>query len=219
MAVQGSTRNVQRGSAQAGSTQPAQDLGQQVTEKAGDAIEKVSEQARQTAATQKDRLVGGLDATASAIRQTGVNVRRQQPMVADYAEKAASRVDGVRDYLRQHEVEDLVSDVQDYARRNKAVFLGGTMLLGFMAARLVKSGSRRQQIGASSSLPGNSSSMRSVEMSSPSRVPASPRYLASGNSAIEVDPTLDEEPLEYDPMAETAREMPSAASRMRTNGH
>ena len=219
MAVQGGTPSVRRGSAQAGGTQTGQDLGQQVSDKAGEAIEKVSEQARQTAATQKERLVGGLDATAHAIRQTGENVRQQQPMVADYAEKAAVRVDGVRDYLREREIEDVVTDVQNYARRNKALFLGGTMLLGFMAARLVKSAGRREQIGSSSSTAGMTGSTRSVDMTSPSRVaPGSPRYLPYGNSAIEVDPTLDE-PLEYDPMTEGASEMPSAASRMRTNGH
>ncbi|MDQ6882812.1 MAG: hypothetical protein M3077_01050 [Candidatus Dormibacteraeota bacterium] len=212
MAVQGVSRTTRRPSP------GAQDLGQQVGEKAGEAIEKVSEQAKQSAATQKDRLVGGLGATANAIRQTGQNVRQQQPTVAEYAEKAAQRVDSVTEYLRQRDVDDVIGDVQDYARRNKAIFIGGTMLLGFMAARLVKTAGRRQQL--SETAPRTAPRMAPIGITSSSPTSGtSPRYVPTGNSAMEIDP-LPDEAASFEPTAqELAEEIPGTLPRARTNGH
>jgi hypothetical protein len=177
---------------------------------AGGAIDKVGEQAKQTATTQKERIAGGLDATANAIRQTGQSVKQEQPMVADYAEKAALRVDRVSGYLRQHDVDEVIDDVQDFARRNKGMFIAGTLLLGFMTARLVKTAGRRQQQQQQQQQQPYRSSMnqstRSIGVSSS-------RYVPMGNSAMEVEAD-DAYLLDSEPITEAG-----AAPRMRTNGN
>jgi hypothetical protein len=169
---------------------------------AGAAIDKVGEQAKQTATTQKERIAGGLDATANAIRQTGQSVKQEQPMVADYAEKAALRVDRVSGYLRQHDVDEVITDVQDYARANKGIFIAGTLLLGFMTARLVKTAGRRQQLTQSWTNPPT----RRVSGSSS-------RYVPMGNSAMEVEAD-DVYTFDPEPAAQS-----STISRPRTNGN
>ncbi len=179
-----------------------QDVAEQAGQMAGAAIDKVGEQAKQTAATQKVRIAGGLDATANAIRQTGHSLRQEQPMVADSAEKAAARVDRMSGYLRQREVDEVITDVQDYARRNKGVFIAGTLLIGFMTARLVKTAGRRQQVAQSSA----SYPTRSVGVSSS-------RYVPMGNSAMEVEAD-DVHALDPEPLSEAG-----TVSRIRTNGN
>jgi gas vesicle protein len=199
MAVQSGSKVSRRGIASPTGNQ-VQETAQQATQAAGVAIEKVGEQAKQTAATQKDRIADGLDATANAIRQTGQSVKQEQPMVADYAEKAALRVDRVSGYLRQHDVDEVITDVQGYARANKGMFIAGTLLLGFMTARLIKTAGRRQQLAQSST-------------SQSTRIPvSSSRYVPMGNSAMEVEAddayALDAEPLET-----------GTVTRARTNGN
>ena len=200
MAVSGSTTGRRGPSSGVG---PTRDAAEQVTQAAGDAIDKVGGQAKQTATTQKDRIAGGLNATAKAIRQTGSSLKQEQPMVADYAEKAAARVDRVSGYLREHDIDEVVTDVQDYARKNKAAFIAGTLLLGFMTARLVKTAGRRQQLAQS-------------PISSPARPVgvSSTRYVPMGNSAMEVN-AEDSYPLDEEPLATGA----GVTSRTRANGH
>ena len=202
MAVQGSSRTSRRGMSSPGGNQ-MQDVAEQATQVAGAAMEKVGEQAKQTASTQKDRIADGLDATANAIRQTGQSVKQEQPMVADYAEKAALRVDRVSGYLRQHDVDEVISDAQEYARANKGIFIAGTLLLGFMTARLFKTAGRRQQLAQ----PQASVPTRPVGVSSS-------RYVPMGNSAMEVE---RDEPylVDSDPMMAQV----GGVSRTRTNGN
>ncbi|WP_374984676.1 hypothetical protein [Streptomyces fradiae] len=44
------------------------------------------------------------------------------------------------DYLEQHGVDGLVGDLQDFARRRPGVFLGGAVLAGLVAGRVMKAG-------------------------------------------------------------------------------
>lgn len=202
MAVQSGSKTTRRELASS-STNQAQEVADQATQMATTAIEKVGEQAKQTASTQKQRIAGGLDVTANAIRQTGQSVKQEQPVVAEYAEKAAAGVERVSGYLRERDVDEVITDVQDYARKNKGVFIAGTLLVGFMTARLIKSAGRRQQ---QAQLPTNYGT-RPVGVSSS-------RYIPMGNSAMEVDAddayALDREQLVTEP---------GTLSRTRTNGH
>jgi gas vesicle protein len=209
MAVQGS-KTSRRGLSSPMGNQ-GQDVAEQAGQMAGAAIDKVGEQAKQTATTQKERIASGLDATANAIRQTGQSVKQEQPMVADYAEKAALRVDRVSGYLRQHDVDEVIDDVQDYARRNKGMFIAGTLLLGFMTARLVKTAGRRQQPQPQ---PQPQQTYRSsMNQSTRSIGVSSSRYVPMGNSAMEVEAD-DAYLLDSEPITEAG-----ATPRMRSNGN
>jgi ElaB/YqjD/DUF883 family membrane-anchored ribosome-binding protein len=205
MAVQSGMKTTRRPSSSQSqaSGDYVQETAQQATQVAGDAIEKVGEQAKQTATTQKERIVGGLDATAHAIRETGQSVRQQQPMVAEYADKAAEGVERVSGYLRERDVDEVIQDVQDYARRNKGIFIGGTLLLGFMAARLIKAGGRRQQ-----------SSMVTTT-TQPVGISSS-RYVPRGDGVREIEPLNEPYDLPSQPMVS---ERVGSVSRTRTNGN
>lgn len=129
--------------AQGAVDQAQQKVGQvadQVQEKAGQAADQARQQATARLADQKERATGGLGTVAHAMRQTGDTLREQdQDAVAGYADQAADQVERLADYLRGRNVLQLLGDVEGFARRQPALFLGGAFALGVLGARFLKS--------------------------------------------------------------------------------
>jgi hypothetical protein len=106
----------------------------------------VKEQAKQTATSQvamrKDQAAQGLSAVSSSMRQMGDNLRQndQTSGYAQYVNQAADQVDRFSGYLQNHDPREIISDAEDWARRNPALFLGGAFALGLLASRFLKSG-------------------------------------------------------------------------------
>jgi len=120
--------------------QQAQQVIQQTQQAAGQAVDKAREPVKSQLSSQKDRAAEGLGGVAQALRQTAQQLREQnQAPVADVTERAAQAVDGVTGYFRDHDVDQLVGEVENFARREPMLFLGGAFALGFAAARFLKS--------------------------------------------------------------------------------
>ncbi|MBV9358589.1 MAG: hypothetical protein JO023_24015 [Chloroflexi bacterium] len=119
----------------------------QAQQTAGQVTGQATEQATSQLENQKGRLVDTLVTVSQALRQTGQQLNQQeQGTVAGYVERTAEQVDRTTNYLRSHEVRELLADTQDLARREPALFLAGALALGFVGARfLMSSGQRRQQ--------------------------------------------------------------------------
>jgi hypothetical protein len=101
---------------------------------------KVKERATAQLTTQKDRATDGLGTVASAVRQTGQHLREQQnETVAQYVEKAAEQLERLSNNLREKDVNELLHDAQRLARRQPALFIGGSFAVGLLAARFLKS--------------------------------------------------------------------------------
>jgi hypothetical protein len=106
---------------------------------------KVKERATAQLSTQKDRATDSLGSVASAVRQTGQRLREEQnETVAQYVEKAADQLDRLSSSLREKDVTELLQDAQRLARRQPALFIGGSFAVGLIAARFLKS-SRRDE--------------------------------------------------------------------------
>ncbi|MBV9602903.1 MAG: hypothetical protein JOZ87_39465 [Chloroflexi bacterium] len=133
-----------------GAVDQAQEKVAQVVDQAQGVAGQVAEQAKQQAtsqlASQKDRAVDGLVTVAQALRQTGQTLQQQkQETVGGYVEQAAERVESMTNYLRAHDVQELVEDTQNLARRQPALFLTGALALGFIGARFLMSSGRRAE--------------------------------------------------------------------------
>jgi hypothetical protein len=130
----------------------AKEIYAQAKETAGQAYEKVTEQASSKIVTQKDNLARGLSSVADGIRQMGENLRggeQETPiagLTAKYGDSLAQQVEQFSNYLEQKDLRDLVKDVEVFARRNPAVFIGGAFTLGILAARFLKSGNPNQAL-------------------------------------------------------------------------
>jgi len=108
-------------------------------------VERVRETATKQLTTQKERATDVVGGVAEALRQSTGHLRGQQhTVIAEYVEKAAEQIDRFSTQVRERDVRELMNDVQDFARRRPAVFMGSAFALGLVGARFLKS-SRDQE--------------------------------------------------------------------------
>lgn len=140
------SRDADRQSARSSGMSGSSDTGSQMQDAAEQAKQKaadVAEQAKQTTTTrandQKDKAADSLGSVARAFGDVGDQLRDQNPTMAHYADMASEKIEQFAGQLSSRDVTDLLSDVEDIARRNPAVFLGGAFALGVVGARFMKS--------------------------------------------------------------------------------
>jgi hypothetical protein len=123
--------------------QQGQQLAQQARQQAGDLANRGTEQVKSQLANQKHEASQRMVPVQSALRETGQQLRKQgQGSVAGYADQAADQVERFSGYLRETDVDEIMDEVRGFARRRPGVFLGGTVALGFLATRFLKSSSQ-----------------------------------------------------------------------------
>lgn len=107
-------------------------------------MDRVRESATAQIATQKNRATDSLGSFAQAVRKTSQPLREnQQTAIAEYVDKAADQIERFSTRLRERDVKDIVGDVQQFARRQPAVFIGTALAIGVLTARFLKSSSDR----------------------------------------------------------------------------
>lgn len=150
----GSTRRVDTGGTGAswpaqGETEPAGAVEQAKTrlgQLADEAQQQASEKARSGVAQGKARAAEALSGIASSLLLSSQQLRDQnQEGVGRYVERAADQLDRVARYLQTAEPGELVDRVENFARRQPALFIGGAFALGLLGARFLKS-SRRDRL-------------------------------------------------------------------------
>lgn len=158
-------------------------------EQAGQAVSKIQHQAAERAAGQKDRLAEGLGSAADALTQMSRQLHdSHQDTIANVADMAADRVRQMSDYLRRHEVGDLMDDVEDFARRQPALVLGGAFALGVLTARFLKSSSPSSGRTSRRGMGSRTGYGDSMVQESPSYRPSSePGYRAGQTRSTGVD--------------------------------
>jgi len=122
----------------------------QVTDQAKATAGQVADTARQQVSTrladQKDRAAESLGGVAQALRQTSQQLReKDQAGVTGYVDQAANQIERFSGYLQGRDMGQLVDDVEGFARRQPAAFLGGAFLIGLLGARFLKSSRPRPQ--------------------------------------------------------------------------
>jgi hypothetical protein len=117
-----------------------------VVEKAGEVVDQVKQQAGTQFDSQKGRVSETLGSVALAIRQTGTQLHEQDKGdVAQYADKAAEQIERFSNYLRETDLRQIAGEVERFARRQPALFLGGALAVGLFGARFLKSSGQQGQ--------------------------------------------------------------------------
>jgi hypothetical protein len=136
-----------------GMKQQAGEVASQVKDQAAQIKDQVAEKATSKLDERKDMATSGLSDVSQVVRQTSDELRsRDQVMVAGYIDQAAEQLERATKYLRGRDVREMVSDVESFARREPALFLGGTFALGLLAARFLKSSGQATGSGTSGSM-------------------------------------------------------------------
>lgn len=125
--------------------QQAGQLTDQVKQQAAPLADQAKQQATSQVASRKQQATKQLDSIAQAMRETGKHLQEQdQGKIAQYTTKAAEQVERTSSYLRDKNVQALMSDAEHFARRQPTLFLGGAFVLGMLGARFLKSSSSQQ---------------------------------------------------------------------------
>ena len=92
---------------------------------------------------QKNRAADGLGGIANVIRNASNELRTENEALASYVDSASDQLRRFADHIRQKGVADMMDDVQNFARRRPALFIGGAFLIGIGIARFLKSSAER----------------------------------------------------------------------------
>lgn len=133
-----------RGSAGQSTGDAVKEKASEVVSTAQQTVSEKASQARQKGMSQlaqrKTQAADSLSDVSEAVSQVGGQLRQSNhESLAQYAEMATEQVDRFASYLRQRDVGEMLDQVQDFARRQPAVILGGAFVLGVIGARFFKS--------------------------------------------------------------------------------
>ena len=152
----GSQISEQVGNIVSGDTSAVKDVLKQAKESTGQVASQAYGVAARKATSvldeQKTNLAQGLTSVADNIRQLAESSKAsEQPnpltdITAKYSDSIASQVEKLSSYLEGKDLREMANDVERFARRNPAVFLGGAFTLGLLAARFLKSGNPNKSL-------------------------------------------------------------------------
>jgi hypothetical protein len=95
---------------------------------------------------QKNRAADGLGGIADVFRSAGNELRTENETLASYVDQASDQMRRFAEQIRQRGVADMLDDLNDFARRRPAVFIGGAFLVGLGLARFMKSSGEREPV-------------------------------------------------------------------------
>lgn len=118
---------------------------------AGQAFGAATKRATEVLDEQKGTVASGLTTVADSIKQVGENLNTgEEPnpiteKAAQYTNSLAQQIENISGYFERKDVREMVRDVESFARRYPAYFIGGAVALGFIAARFLKSANPKQR--------------------------------------------------------------------------
>lgn len=102
---------------------------------------QVGDKVSSTFDARKDKVAAGLGSVAQALRSSSDRLRTQgdEGSIPEYVDTAATQVERLSGYLESTDTKAIVGNVEDFARRQPALFIGGAFFLGILGARFLKS--------------------------------------------------------------------------------
>ena len=124
----------------------ARSTAEELKERAQGVVDDAKERAQAMAGEQKNLAAERLTGFASALRHASSDLDEQgQSVVSGFVRQAADGLEHFSGAMRRNDVDDLVGSIEEFARRQPAVFIGSAVLAGFGIARFMKSSSERRR--------------------------------------------------------------------------
>ena len=117
---------------------PLAEAGRQSTQTAGHLVERAADIGLSQADRGRQAAAQGLGNLAESIRRLSTDLESQQPAIAGVASSAADQAERTAQFLSESDARQIITKIEDAARRQPLVFLGGALLLGAIAARFLK---------------------------------------------------------------------------------
>jgi len=111
----------------------------QVGEMAGEAQTKVRAAVEDQLDQRSDQASEQIESVADNVRAVGDTLReRNQDMAAQIADRAAEYAQQLSDYLRESSADQIMRDVEGYARRQPWAVIAAGVMVGFAASRVLR---------------------------------------------------------------------------------
>ncbi len=118
-------------------TTPAESA-RRIKEAATHVVERGREAAMNRVHEGAERARSSAQNTTSALRRAALDVQDDAPMLGDGLQRAADWLERTAGQIGQGDLNRVVDNLNSFARRNPALFLGASLAAGFMIARLGK---------------------------------------------------------------------------------
>jgi hypothetical protein len=114
------------------------DSTRRIKDSAADLVDRGKAAAAETLERGVERAADGADQTASALRRAADDVESDNRWIGAALRKSADGLEQATRSLSGGDVSRVLDDLNGFARRNPAVFLGASLALGFALARVGK---------------------------------------------------------------------------------
>jgi hypothetical protein len=116
----------------------------QVVDQAKNTFQQARDRASSSLGESKNQFADQFGTMADALRRTTEHLRSEdQQRIAGLTDTVARQVEQVADYLRNKDARAMRQDLENLARRQPALMIGGALVLGLIGARFLKSSERR----------------------------------------------------------------------------
>lgn len=116
----------------------ARQLAGQATDQTASLVDQVKDKAATTLEGHKAGIADQLEDAAHAIHQSGEQLRGRQDWLASAVDRGAAELSTLASSIREKDFSTLVGEVQSFARRQPAAFIGVAFAAGFALARFGK---------------------------------------------------------------------------------
>lgn len=125
-------------------TAKAEEIGSRLQHEAQRLTQQTKDQGQAMLQDQKHAMAEQVSGLANALHSTAEQLKTQnQSAMAQYTQQAAEGLERFSRTLKDRDLGTLVGQVEDFARNQPGAFIGSAALLGFMAARFLKSSAER----------------------------------------------------------------------------
>ena len=102
---------------------------------------QATDKTRELAQAGKERATTALDSLVQTVEDAASEIdEKLGSQYGDYARRAAEHIGGFTDNFRDKDIDALFSDARDFVKNSPAVAIGAAAALGFVVARLARSG-------------------------------------------------------------------------------
>jgi hypothetical protein len=117
----------------------------QVVGQAKNTLQQARDRAGSSLGESKNQLAEQATSIAEALRRTTEHLRSEdQQRIAGLTDTITRQVEQVANYLRNKDARAMREDLENLARRQPAIMLGGALVLGLIGARFFKSSERKR---------------------------------------------------------------------------
>ncbi len=158
---------------------------------AGNVITTATAQIERRLDSEKNKAIEAIGGAADAIRRSAENNSASSPAGA-LGVRAANSIDDVADYLESRTLRDVVGELEGFARREPALFLGGAFVLGLVGGRFLKSSARSRKDARRALAGGAVDQPRTRMTRGGQHGPAQPIVAARAGETVRESPDLNE---------------------------